>query len=409
MRQFMIVLGLLISILRVSAEDTITYSQVDSTIHVYYNDGKWDDLISLGNKALKQGIDYKALRQLMGYSYFMKEKYYLAQKQYEKALEFDTSDGGTKLYLYYCGLYSGDDTYTRYRSSFLLDETKKYFKIKSTKVLDAVDVEYNYKSNNSKLRTNPSYYRLGLNTQLFDRLSIYQAGSFYKQGIEPGVTASQAEYYVKTNFILSPYSTIDAAYHYVHSNVNKDATTRLLNDTLKGDLFYAKYSTRISFLNLSLGGSVLRQDTVGFFNRRLGNKYFDQLDASVGFSIPKALHLTFKSSVSYLFQLDNSFHPYNTRWVFSQKLGFAPLKSIWVEANVTNGNLMNYQDNDALYLYNSPDATTFRVGGTVFLSFLNHFTLFGNYGFDKKELINTDLTKQLYNQHSISGGVIWKL
>jgi hypothetical protein len=80
-----------------------------------------------------------------------------------------------------------------------------------------------------------------------------------------------------------------------------------------------------------------------------------------------------------------------------------------VEANVTNGNMMNFQDKDALYLYNSVDASTLRTGGSVYWSCLFHLTLVLNYGFHKKELINPDFTKQLYNQHSFSGGVIWKL
>ena len=405
----MIIFGLLFTILKLNAQDTVTYTQVDSTIHICYKDGRWKELITMANKALKSSIDYKILRQLMGYSYFMTGKYVQAQKQYEKALEFDTSDDITKLYLYYCGLYTGNNVYTRYRSSLLGDATKKYLKIKSTKMLEAIDLEYNYRSNDSKIRSNPSYYRLGINTQLLDRLSIYQSGSFFQQGIESGVLGMQAEYYLKTNFVLNAYSTLDAAYHFVHTNVNKESSVRQLNDTLKGDLFYSKFSTKIAFLDLTLGGSVLRQDTIGFFNRMIGSKYFNQLDASIGFTIPKALFLTFKSSASYLYQMDQSFHPFNSRWVFNQKIGFAPHKSIWVEANVTNGNMMNFQDKDALYLYNSVDASTLRTGGSVYWSCLFHLTLVLNYGFDKKELINPDFTKQLYNQHSFSGGVIWKL
>lgn len=409
MRQLMIIMCLVASTFNLSAEETITFSQVDSLIQTYKNQSKWDDLLNIGNKAHKQGIDYKALRQMMGYAYFMNERYDLAQQQYQKSLKFDQSDETSKLMLYYCALNGGDDVATRYYESQLPADTKKILKVRSTKLLDAVDVEYNYKSNDSKIRTNSSYYRIGINTQFFDRVSIYHAASYYKQGIVEGVTSLQSEYYVKANYILSPYSTIDGAYHFMHTNVNKTPDVRQINDTLKGDFFYAKFSTRCSFLNCSLGASVFRLDTIGFFNRQMGSKYYNQLDASIGFSIPKAKHFTFKSTASYLFQLDDQLQPYASRWVMNQKLSFVPLNSILFETNITTGNLRNYHDSDGLYIYNALDATTFRVGGTLFWNFIKSLTLFANYGYEQKELINFDTSKQSYNQHSISGGIIWKL
>jgi hypothetical protein len=141
----------------------------------------------------------------------------------------------------------------------------------------------------------------------------------------------------------------------------------------------------------------------------MGSKYYNQLDASIGFAIPKAMHFAFKSTASYLFQLDDQLQPYASRWVMNQKLSFVPLNSILFETNITTGNLRHYHDSDGLYIYNAPDATRFRVGGTLFWNCIKSLTLFANYGYEQKELINFDTSKQSYNQHSISGGIIWKL
>ena len=409
MRQLVLVICLSCFVFNMSAQENLTFTEVDSLIHSYYRQGKWDELLITGKQAVRQGIDYKAMRQLMGYAFFMQQNYDQAKFQYQQSLHYDQSDETSILMLYYCSLNLGDDAATRYYQSLLPPETRNGLKIRSTKLLDAVDVEYNYKSNDSHIRSNPSYYRVGINTLLINKLSVYQAVSYYKQGIVTGVTSLQSEYYVKLNYVLTPNSTIDAAYHLIHSNVNKTPDVRQLNDTLKGDFFYAKFSTRCSFLNCSLGASVFRLDTIGFFNRQMGSKYYNQLDASIGFVIPKAMHFAFKSTASYLFQLDDQLQPYASRWVMNQKLSFAPFKSVLFETNITTGNLRNFHDNDGMYIYNAPDATTFRIGATIFWNFIKPLTLFANYGYEQKELINYDTSIQTYQQQSISGGIIWKL
>ena len=79
-----------------------------------------------------------------------------------------------------------------------------------------------------------------------------------------------------------------------------------------------------------------------------------------------------------------------------------------MEANVTFGNIKNYNDNNGLYVYNSLDATTFRTGLTLFWNLTNKITLFGNYSFDKKEISDNN-TITNYNQQSFLGGIRWKL
>ena len=81
-------------------------------------------------------------------------------------------------------------------------------------------------------------------------------------------------------------------------------------------------------------------------------------------------------------------------------------RKLWLQGALTLGNLNNFVDNDGLYLYNSIDYTTFRAGASAYLYLNNHLTFFTNYTYDKKQ---TTETQYLYNQHSISGGLIWKI
>ena len=96
----------------------------------------------------------------------------------------------------------------------------------------------------------------------------------------------------------------------------------------------------------------------------------------------------------------------NNRLIFSQTAGGRLTKSVWAEANITLGNLLNYQDHNALYVYNSIDPTTFRTGLTLFWHAGKNLTLFGNYMYDTKLI---ELTNTNYKQQSFSGGIIWKL
>jgi hypothetical protein len=99
----------------------------------------------------------------------------------------------------------------------------------------------------------------------------------------------------------------------------------------------------------------------------------------------------------------------SSRTVFSQSVGLKCVKNLWVEGNVTLGNLKNYNSLDALYVYNSYDPAVFRTGVTLFYLLNQHITLIGNFTYDQKEFGNNLNNNQYYNQLSISGGIKWRL
>jgi len=104
--------------------------------------------------------------------------------------------------------------------------------------------------------------------------------------------------------------------------------------------------------------------------------------------------------------ISEMFETGTSRTIFSQTVGTHVLKTVWAEAFVTLGNLKNYNDHKALYIYNSIDPTTFRSGLTLFWYLGKSVTLIGNYTYDTKEI---ELVNRKYQQYSFSGGIIWKL
>ena len=96
----------------------------------------------------------------------------------------------------------------------------------------------------------------------------------------------------------------------------------------------------------------------------------------------------------------------NNRFIFSQNAGAHLYKTLWGEGNITLGNLKNYSDLNAFYVYNSVDPTTFRTGFSLFWYVGTKVTIIGNYTYDTKQI---EPTQKNYNQQSFSGGIIWKL
>ena len=396
--------------------NTLNFQYVDSVSYQYYLAGNWNELIKTGNEAIHNQIDFKRLRQRIGYAYFMKSDYYSAMAQYEEALSFDNTDLDTRVYIYYCGINTGNESYSRYHAEKLPVYIQKNLDLKPVKIVDAIDLEYNYKTNDSQLRSNPEYWRIGCTTKLGYQLSLYQAFSTYSQIIDSTYTNNisldsylyrsrikQNEYYAHLNW--KPLEHVDflQAYHYISTRTTDSLyyKIKLLPENKElfnygvttGNMFLAKIAFKYNRFDVGISASVLN------YNSKITQQYTLQ----GGITFPGKAGIKIKST------LDAMFDDESQRLIFSQNAGFVPIKNVWVEGNVSFGNLANYVDFNGLYILNSKDPTIFRSGATVFWQVLNKISIFGNYGYDTKLLRVTSNTNINYNQHSFSGGIIWKI
>ena len=368
--------------------ETFDFQYIDRKSYQYYLESDWDRLTKLGNNALSIGIDYKNLRKRMGYAYFMQQKYYAAQMHYERALAFDHTDTDVQLYLYYCSKDLGNDKSAGYYVSLMPTDKQTSINIKPFKIIDAVDFEYNYKSNDepTNMRSEATFYRMGIGTKINNRLNVYLTASQYNQTVNITTPTLQTEFYGAMSWAASAHLNFDAAYHGVNTLVGTEA--------FLGNLYFGKISGTSSIFHYALSASTL--------SNKMGT--FNQVSLNGGFTIPGKAGCRLSSTMNLLADSTSS------RMVFSQSIGAQILKPLWMEGTVTLGNLKNYNDNNAMYLYNTLDATTFRAGVTAFLNVSKNFILVGNYTYDIKEMkdiITNNISN--YNQHSISGGIIWKL
>ena len=385
MYKLLIILSLISFPLR--AQQKIDAQKMDSLSYNYYMAGDWKQLIEIGKIADENSIDFMYLQQRLGYANFMLGNNYSAIKHYSNALKFDPADQISHTYLYYAAIQVGDNDMAMFHASKLTPESQQYFKLKSFKPLDALDFEYNYKINDSSIRSNPDYTRFGLNSQLSHRLNIYQSVSRYNQINDSITKVRQDEYFILLSYNLLSRTTVRLGYHYLNAKV--EIPMYNYYDTLKNNVFLGSITQKIGRFDLGVSSSFLTGDTLQ-----------TQTGVHLGFVLPGQLKPYLKSSV-YSIKRNGI-----NRLVYSQSAGFLATPKLWLEGDVTFGNLYNYVENNGLYVYNSLDATTFRAGATAFWYVLPKITLFANYSFNKK-LITSSQTN--YNQNSFSGGFIWKL
>ena len=400
----LLIVGLLfltVNTTQVRAQESLTFPSSDSITLQCYKKGDWEKLITTGKESIKQHIDFKWLRQRMGYAYFMKADYYASEHHYEKALAFDSADTLTLTYLYYCGLYTANDAYARYQASKLPVNIQKRLVTKPLRIVDALDCEYNYKINSVTTRSNPGYYRMGIHSKPGYRLNLYQSFSTFAQNID-SAGIRQNEYFALLDYSLCSHISLKIGYHFLGTKVVDTSTYRITNRNKRtvidttfypGHLFYSNVSYRRNRIDMVISASVLKHDST----------WIQQYGIQAGVVLPGKLNIYLKSS------LYGMFDPTTTRLVFSQSAGLLLFHSICAEGEVTVGNLKDFSEMNGLYIYNSTDITTFRTGLTIFWYVTKKLTLFGNYSFNKKEYENTDNSTSSYNQHSMSSGIIWKI
>lgn len=367
----------------------ITQAYIDSISFQYFQSGNWDEVIRTGKLAEKNNINFKWLQQRIGYAYFNKKQYYKSIQHYEKALKLDKKDEITSLYLYYNGINTGSTAYARYHAGKLSDASKTYVDQKEIRLFDALDLEFSYKIPDIAAINNASYQRLGLNSQLGYQLNLYQTFSLFSQSTDTTQT-KQNEYFALISWNPAARTNISLGYHSVGTKVNTTSGTYLY----PGHMIYGKISHKINRFDLSASGANFNNDLID--TRQYG------LHLGVGFSGENNINLT-----SSFFRIyETSFNNTSGRNIFKQTAGIMLFDRLWTEASINLGNLNRFIDNNGMYLYNSLDPTTFRTGLSVFGYVSKPLTLYLNYTFDNKLIVTS---QQQYNQHSITGGIIWKI
>jgi hypothetical protein len=399
---------LLISILAltsVKAQNSTRLAFVDSVTYQCFLNDDWNTLIQIGQQAVNQGIDFKYLEQRIGYAYYQKRNFYASMHHYEKALKYDPTDQGTLTYLYFSGLETGNTAYARCWAEKFTTENKMNYHQKALRPVSGLDYEYNYQWNSELYRSNPSYQRIGISTDLGYTLSLYQTLSRFKQDASSADDYNdyrsnilQNEYYVLLSKQFTANLGLDVGYHYLFTKFHTEIFDRTLQevtealDTLSyhGNLWFAGLHYKWNRFHFGLNSSYMSME----YNHVL------QTGLNVGFALP-GTHNLFLNNSLWVMKDD-----YDQWLVSKHSLGLLLVKKFWLEGYQTFGNLTNFTDLNGMYVYNSFDPTLSRTGLSLFWYATPHLTLFSNYTVETKN--NTFLNHD-YQQNSLTGGILWKL
>jgi len=383
-------IGLFFLNLAAIGQNNSDFHSVDSLTYKYYLEGDWEHLISAGTEGIQNGIDYKFLRQRLGFAFYSKGNYYQASRHFEKALSFDSYDSFTLTYLYYSYLYCGQTESAVFITGKMPEDLRKKLSVKLFQPIESIELEYNFKYAASGLRSNPQYFHIGVNSNIGSKLALYQMFSDYKQSIKiqqfkqnENVRDLQPEYFALLKYSLSPHFMIMTAYHYLHP------TSNII--TSSANLGFLELSSDFGRMNFRINASVLKSSSYSVVQSgiKTGVLFSGSLNA---YSI-SSLSMTSRQSI--------------THFIFDQKAGFKIFKSGWIEGSVTAGDMTYYNDHEAMYIYNLIDATTFRTGVTLFIYAGKHITIWTNYSYERKEYFEN--SQYHYNQFSYLGGIKWKL
>lgn len=372
-----------------------TYLQVDSISNNLYAAGQWPQLIRMGNQAIKDSIDFVGLRSRLGYAYLLTGNYSAALMEYNHVFKNDPADKMSRYYAYLCQSYLNNDPAASYNAGFCDSALLKSQYISNLQ-LTSVGMESGIKLNQDPYRGTASYNRLSLGLRLSWRLLFDQSVVYFERPVSKLTDAiignakdnilissrdNEFEYYGKLSYSISQQLTLLGAYHYLDTKY-----------------FSTNYYSNLGLLGLKYSGNYFNAQADINFGKLTGYS-LTQYNAAVMLYPTGNLNFYTVSRFSYL-NRDNNHLP-----VFNQSIGFKAFKNTWLETLVTFGKLDNYIDSNGLYIYNSIDVSTFKMGETAFYELGKHAQLQLNYTFEKKQDSENNLE---YNQASVTAGILWK-
>ena len=258
-------------------------------------------------------------------------------------------------------------------------------------LISQIETEEVYKYANTSLRNSGMFYSFGLTSVLNWNLSLSQSFLYYNQNIlypdiysgtkEIGINEKQ--YYGKLSYVPFDNVIIKTAYHYL--NLNFDTS---------------KYTTDIGFLALKYySGSLDFQFSFSY------GKFINEIQRQ--FSVQAGFYPFGNMNLYYILACINSNRNSQNKINVSSTLGFKVFDYLWIEGNYTSNDIINYLENDILYVYNSMDQGIYKISGTLISPITSNINIKLGFLYEPKKLAFTK--EDTYLLKSIYGGLSWKL
>ena len=444
------------------------FQHIDKKTYDFYEKQNWDSLIVVAKEALKNNIDYFYLRARLGMAYYQKQNYIKAVQNFEKALQFNSTDVFALEYLYYSYLFLNREQDAKLLSTKFPESLKSKLNITKEKILNNIYFETGYTFNNNiskngniNLFGNDSIYgeqdlngdifyaHAGLSKSIGKRISLYFGFSNLNIDKE-----KQIQY---REIVLNRYSTVysylgyenyysnDTTYNYKSDKYKLHQNEFYINSSIqfnKGfkitpafhfiNVIYTINTETTSINNYVISLSITKN--ISYFSFDLFGTYSnlnDKKQTQVGLSTAYYPFgdLNFYGVITIKGFYEEESRNYknqgrqkiNSRFIFSQTIGLKVLPKVWFEGFITYGDLSNTNEKNAFIVYNIPDKINYKWGANLILAVFKNIELSLRYNFLSKESYyitnyldeendNTDFKTVYtpYKNQSIIGGIKWK-
>ncbi len=348
------------------------------TLELFTNK-KWDDLIEVGNNALKEKNDYYYLRLRLGIAYYEKQNYSDATQHFLKALEFNSNDELSNEYLYYCYFLNGRNEEARKLSKTFSSGLLKKIGLSNSSAIDFITANAGTKvanepysdSKNPNYLKSASFFELGLKHFVKNNFSLLHLINTFNQDTYLG-KLTQNQYYIQGAIPLKNNWTISPSLHFLQ--VTFESPTTILpkiksnNSYFVGSISIKKSVKKFDF---SFGTSLSNIASIR------QNNHFGTISYSVFGNSKLILGLT-----DYVHSNDNYATVNNS---VSTYLYFEPLKFATIKLSYFKNQKSNINEENGYLVNNSSDLTTSRVGALINFRINKNITLFTLYNLENKQ------------------------
>jgi len=370
------------------AQEKMNSAQVDEKSYNLYLSKSWKELIVLGNNAAKQGIDYYYLRMRIGVAYYETHDYMKADRQFTKALAFNSGDPTAEEYLYFCYLYTGRYMEARKLSKTFTKELARKVGTDSVSAISFIMVEGGIKiSDSTRLFHDAGYAQIGLGHYVNKSILLFHAVTYYTEAEFRGKT-SQFQYYLAGNIPIKNDWEVAPAFQWINRALTPppplDTAFAIGKGTpLKGNRPSA--APTASTVNYFIGSMEIRKK-IGHFNFALGG-CISNIDSSMQYMetgsiayFPLGNSRFALGAQGYLVESNN----YGTESAVSPFISVMPCSRLTLSAGYLYSTVFHLIEDNGYIVNNSFDLTPSRWTFQFSVALSRTINVYGLYQLENK-------------------------
>jgi tetratricopeptide (TPR) repeat protein len=416
----------------------------DSITLELYNQQKWDELTEVGDAAIESGLNHYYMQMRVGIAWYEKKNYRKSIRYFEKAAQLNPFYKTVFEYLYFAYLMGGRPQDAEKIRPRLSKESIQRNNLGKRSIIREIYLEggpgfaanknlvgrgRNKRHQNGDTIYNSSYYynntyygHAGIKLRLHPAIMLYQGYGYVNVPVTEKINhlntpvedfevpAIQYEYYGNLEINLPGSFVVTPAFHKLWLNFglrvdNYDPGA----NALVFDTVYENEQMYVTSLSLKKDLSIFAMELSGTYGE-FGHATQKQIGLAT-YSYPFG-NLDFYTKTG----ITRMWNDMDDRWIFHQMIGGSAGKNLWLEAELTLGQLQDYAEKNAFVIYNSPEEINFKFEGSLLWELSQNIGFSVIYRYMEREnryLTYTSFEDSTfeytnYSYHSLIGGVKWK-